>query len=225
MADNSENKLFGTVAVGVVGIIGVALIIKLIRDARKMSSGKRVTTDENVRIAMELNSAIYPGRSFISNIFVTPNIDEIFRLGGYIENFEDISVEYRNLYQESLSLDLQDALGSDYPDFINMLKKVESGTNIFSDFEAQQLAKKLNDEMIGLNWFGRNEKPFNDLLRLTDNNFRKVIEIYNQKYEEDFKTTFDGEYSIPVVGSIFLYQSDGWIEIIRKITKRYDMIF
>lgn len=220
-----ENKLFGTVAVGVVGIVGLMLIIKMVRNRKMQKSGERPTTDENVRIAMELNTAIHPGRSFVSDIFRSANKDEIFRLGGYIDNFEDISREYKNLYQESLSHELQDALGSDYADFINMVKRVESGTNTLSDAEAQVLAKNLESEMIGLNWFGRDIAPFNSLLRLSDQNFKKVIEIYNIKYPESFIKTFESEYSMSIASSIFLIESKEWKEITKKVTSRYYIIF
>ncbi len=227
MAETSGNKLFGTVAVGVVGIIGVALIIKLIRDSRKMGSGKRVVEDENVRIAMELNSAIHPGRSFISDIFVSANKDEIFRLGGHIDNFDDIATEYKNLYKASLSHELQDALGNDYPDFINKLKRVQTGTDMLTDIEAGELVNRLFDEMDGINWFGRDTKPFTDLLRLSDKNFKKVIEIYNSKHREDFKTMFDNEFSASVIGTLALLPQPlySWPEIVEKINKRYSILF
>lgn len=220
-----SNKLLSTVMVGVVGIIGISLIIKLIREKRREKSGERLTTDENVRIAMELNTAIHPGRSWISDIFISANKDEIFRLGGYINNFEDISREYKNLYRESLSHELQDALGDDYTDFINMIKKVESGTNIISDSEAQILAKEMEAEMTGLNWFGRDLTPFNNLLRLTDNNFKKVIETYNAKFSESFIKTLEGEYAMSFAGSIFLKEDVYWRDVAKKITSRYYLIF
>jgi len=219
------SKIYGTVAVGVVGIIGVSLIIKMIRDKKQRESGDRATSDSNVSIAQALNTAMHPGRNFVSNMFLSADTDEIFKLGANIKDFKDISEEYRNLYQATLSLELQNALGDEYPAFINMVQKAESGVSTFSNAQAQVLADSLEKEMIGLNWFGRDITPFNNLIRLSDENFKMVIELYNNKYPESFIITFEGEYAMSVAGSIFLKEDQEWNGIKNKVITRYHLIF
>ena len=225
-----ENSIYGTVAVGVLGIIGVSLIIKMLRDKKQDSSGDRAVTDENVVIAMELNSAMHPGRNFVSNMLLSSSKEEIFRIGNRIKDFDDISTEYRNLYKESLSLELQDALGDDYPDFINKLKKVAAGTDMLSQFEAEEIADSLFDEMDGLNWFGRNEEPFLTLLKLSDANFKMVMSVFNVRHpDETFKKMFDNEYSAAVISAIDLgtviSKSLSWEKLVEKVNQRYNLIY
>lgn len=209
------------VAVGSVGVVAVSLIVKMIRDRRKTESGKRAVSDENVTLATQLNSAIHPSRSWLSDLFSGADKDELFRLAGVITNFEDVAQEYKNLYSESLILDLQDALGTDYPDFMSKLQKVSSGTDLLSDTNANILADKLYNEIDGLNWIRRDSEPFRELLRLSDHNFKKVVTIYNTKHDEDFKTAMESEYG----NSAFWVVDRTWDEIKENTLKRISLVF
>jgi len=218
----NSNKIYSTVAVGVVGIVGIALLIKMIRKQRSDKSGDRAATDENVIIAQALNSAISPGRTFLSGLIDSPDKDEIFKIATSIKNFDDISKEYRNLYKENLSLELQDALGNEYNDFIRILQSVKSGTVVVALANPEVLAKKLYDEMDGWN-LTRNTKPYSELYRLSDNDFKATIQIFDNKYDEDFATMLKGEYSQSI------YETGGkltgFADIKEKILKRYNIIF
>jgi len=224
MAKNVPNpaNFYGTIIAGVIGLIGVSLVIKMIKDRRAEKSGDRAATDENVQIAQALNTAIHPGRTFLSGLFDSPDENEIFRLGNMIKNFDDVSTEYRNLYQENLSLELQDALGNNYPDFINSIKGVKSEANIISSSETIGLAKELYEEMDGWNLI-RSTVPYTQLYRLSDTDFIAVIDAFNNSYDEDFATMLEGEYtqSIYETGG----KLTGFADIKEKILKRYNSIF
>lgn len=226
----SDNSIYTTVIVGVIGVVGISLIVRMIRRRRQSQSGKRVLEDENVRIATELNTAIHPGRSWVSNIFISANKEEIFRLGSYITDFDDVATEYRNLYQKSLTHELQDALGDDYSEFITKLKKVKLGTDYISGFEAGELVDNLNNEIDGLNWFGRKSEPFEALLKLSDADFRTVIQLYDQKYKPDtFMKSVNEEYGFSVIGLIAPPASSlanwSWSDVKEAIAKRYNTVF
>lgn len=206
----SNMNILRIVLISAVGLISVALVIKMIRKGRKVSSAGRVTEDENVEMAMLLNSAISPERSWIGGLFVGADKDMIFELAKQIKNFEDVSREYYILYEESLSHDLQDALGDNYPAFLRIIKG-----EVITDAKANLLAESLYKEISGLNWTSRNLDPFYELLGLPNNDFIKVVKIYNTKYKTSLIDDIENESGV----SIFLgsYQLEKWRDLEKKI--------
>ena len=229
----NEEQILKIVLVGGVGLLGIVLIAKMINDKRKQNSSKRLMSDDNVRIATELNSAIHTGRNWFTDLVSGADKETIFRLAGEIKNYEDIATEYKNLYNTSLTLELQDALGKDYPEFLKKLGKVIEKEDVISDLEATEIADAMFDDMDGITWFYHNKEPYIKLLRLSDGNFKKVIEIFNAKYgdKEDFKTMFENEFSVSFFQAAYLIPPNvtldkySWQDIQAKVIERYKEVY
>jgi hypothetical protein len=218
----STGGILRLVIIGTVGIIGIALAIKMIKNSKKMGSGKNLVEDENVKLAMELNTAIHPSRSWLGNLFTGANVDEIFRISQYIDNYDDVAKEYQNLYDESLSHELQDALGNEFPELLKKLGAVAEGRDLMTSAEINNIAKDLNSEMSGANWSGRDLAPFNKLLRISDNDFKRIVSAYNGTYD-DFREMLNNESGFSVFGAGSQYYE--FEELKEKILTRYDNLF
>ena len=204
-----------------VGIIGVALLVKLIAKGRKVSSSNRAAEDPNVQMAMLLNSAINPARSWVGGIFTGANVDEIMRLAYQIKNYEDVSREYNNLYGEALSLELQDALGSQYPTFQRII-----GGGVMSDQEANNLVIELYNQIDGWNWTGKETVPFETLKSLANEDFKKVVTMYNSKYSTNFIEDLKAESSTSITGlSLSGVTPSEWKNIVAQLVDRYNTVF
>ena len=225
---NSNSGVTKIVLVGVIGIVGIAIAIKLIRKISRTTSGNRLVDDENVKLATEFNTAIHPGRNWVSDLFTSANKDEIFQIAQNIKNFDDVSKEYNNLYQKSLTLELQDALGDEYPAFIAQLQKVKSGTNVLAASDTSKLVIDLRNQIQGLNISGRDLTPFNNLLRLSDADYKRVVQAYNMKYQPDnFYKDLEGESGISALSGFGLFGGTGGIEfdkIKQKLLNRYQLL-
>lgn len=187
---SSNMSILRIIFVGGIGIIATVLLIKMIRKGRKVASGGRVTKDENVQIAMDLNTAI-------GSWYESANKDEIFRIADRITNYNDVASEYNNLYDESLSHELQNALGDDWSKFIAMVTKIEKNIDIYSDAEIAQIVTALHDDMSGSNIIGHDLELYQKLYRMPDSDFNKVISAYDLKYTpEHFASTLEGEWLI-----------------------------
>jgi hypothetical protein len=211
------------VIIGAMGVIAIALAIKMIKNSKKMSTSNQAVNDPNVSMAMQLNSAIHPSRSWVGNIFTGANKDEIFRLAQYIKDFDVIAQEYQNLYDESLSLELQDALGDQYPDLLAKLGRVKTGTDSLSDEELAKIAEDLYKDMNGFNWTSRNLQPYSSLLRLTDVDFKKTIEMFNSSHSEGFRDMLEGESGTSVLFSNAQYLD--FTDLKDKVLARYDKLY
>jgi len=198
------------IAIGSLGIIGVFLTIKLIANRRKVQSGKRVLTDPNVRFATEFNSAINPEQNWALDMFSGADKEKIFALAKQVKNFEDVAQEYQNLYEDSLIIELQDALGREYDSFIRIMSN-----ETLSQTEVLNYAKALYEEIDGLS-FKKDIKPYLDLKRLADNDFMAVIRAYNGKYNASLIEDIDDEW--------ILINSDYWNSVMDEIKKRYEQL-
>lgn len=212
------------VVIASVGVIGLALAIKMIRNAIKNNSGNRLVDDENVKLATELNSAIHPGRNWFTDMFVAADTAAIFQMAPKLKNFDDVSKEYTNLYQESLTLELQDALGAEYPAFISALQAAKTGNSAISQAKLNELVVSLRNEIDGINVVSRNLEPFEQLNRLPDTDFIKVVQAYNSKYRPDqFYSDLDGELGNSLMGIDF--GADKFRALQKKILTRCKLLF
>ena len=193
-----------------IGIIGVFLTVKLITNRRKVQSGKRDLTDPNVRFATEFNSAINPEQNWALDLFSGADKEKIFSLAKQVKNFEDIAQEYQNLYEQSLIIELQDALVKEYDSFIRIM----SGETM-SQTEVLKYAEALHTEIDGLS-FKKDIKPYLDLKRLPDNDFMAVIGAYNDNYKANLIEDIDDEWVI--------INSDYWDSVMDGIKKRYQQL-
>jgi hypothetical protein len=184
----SNMGLFRIVLISSIGIISIILLIKLIRKGRAVSSANRADTDVNVQLATMLNSAIHPARSFVGDLFTGADKSELFSLAKQINkqgNFHDVATEYYRLYEESLTHEVQDALGRDYQQFLNII----SGEGI-TPTTANNLAKKLYDAYKGLTglfvYVSSNEvATIQEYTRLTDSDQQIVQAAYNSMYNRN----------------------------------------
>jgi hypothetical protein len=204
-----------------IGIIGLALAIKMIKKSKKMASGSQVVNDDVVRTAMELNTAIHPSRNWFGDIFTSANKDEIFRIAQTIKKFDDVAKEYQNLYNESLSHELQDALGDEYSKLLEILGKVKTGTSAIESSKVAKIAEDLFAEMDGLN-VSRDIEPYQELYRLSDSDFKRVIEEFNRKHD-DFRTMLNDESTFVFWATVDEYSD--WGEMKEKLLARYDKLY
>ncbi len=195
------------IVIGSLGVIGVYLTVKLIANRRKVQSGKRVLTDPNVRFATEFNSAINPDQNWLLDAFNGADKEKLFALAKEVKNFQDVAQEYKNLYDESLILEIQNALGKDYDEFLRIM----SGETL-SQTEILKYAEALYEEIDGLS-FKKNITPYLNLNRLADNDFIAVVRAYNGKYHADLMEDIDGEWVI--------INSEYWDIVMEQIKKRY----
>jgi hypothetical protein len=216
---NKAPGIIKWVVVGFIGIVGVAIAIKMIKKSKKMSSGKDVVENDDIRVAMELNTAIRPARSWVGNIFTSSNKEEIYRIAQGIKNYDEVAKQYQNLYDESLSHELQDALGEDYPAFLTGLKNVSKGFDFFSDDQLKKISDGLFDAMDGLNLTLRDEDIYNQVYGLSDVDFRRTMKIYNGSHSEDFKSMLSNESAW--MGPVYNYT---FADIKEKLLERYDTL-
>jgi hypothetical protein len=206
---------------GGIALVGVIVAIALIRKSRKNSSGNSVTTDDNVKTAMELNTAIHPGRNWLTDLWTYADTDEIFKIGHTIKNYNDVAKEYQNLYNESLSHELQDALGNDYPDFLAIFDTKGSATVSASQTDIAKIADELFKEMDGVN-ISRDLSKYQNLYRLSDKDFKSVATTFNSAHDEDLRTMLDGESTITFWSSPD--EISDFSDIKDKIISRYDTL-
>jgi hypothetical protein len=210
------------VLISALGIIGVALVIKMVKNARKVDAGNEAIDNPDINMAMQLNTAIHPARSWVGDIFTGANKDEIFALAQYIKKYDVVANEYQKLYDESLSHELQDAMGDEYPALLEKLGKVKAGTDMATQEEIIKISDGLYKDMNGANWTGRDLTPYSALLRLTDSDFKKVISLFNSKHS-DFREFLDGES-----GTSVLFSNKQYVEfsdLQKKILIRYDKLY
>jgi hypothetical protein len=208
------------IVVAGIGIVGLALAIKMIRKAGHDRSADSAIDDENVKMAMELNTALHPSRNWFGNMFTGADKDKIFQIASSIKKFNDVSAEYRNLYKEDLAIELQDALGDEYPALMDLLKETNiSSTSAMPIVDITNLAVRLRNEIEGLSWTSRDLKPFSDLMRLSDENFNKVVDTYNSKYNPDnFRDDMKSESSVSALTGLGLFGGTGSMDfdVIKK---------
>ena len=195
---NKTSSIVKYVGIGSVAIIAIAILIRMISKSRSVKSGNRVTTDDNVAIATELNSAIHTGRNFFTNLIYESDKSEIFKIGRRINDYEDVAKEYQNLYQTSLTHELQDALDKDYVSFLKLLKgeyNVNNGNDeqvpSFSDQDAKDMAFKLFKDMDGFTW-SHDVELYKKLSEMEYNDYIRVVNAYDEKYGK-FSTKLDAE--------------------------------
>lgn len=178
-------RLGRIVLVSGIGIIAFILLVKMIRKGRAVSSASRAATDPNVQLATRFNTAIHPARTWIGYAFAGADKDEIFRIAKEVTNFKDVSTEYYNLYEESLTHEIQDALGEDYQQFLNII----SGEGITST-QANNLAKRLYKAYNGLTGFfvvvsESEASTIREYSRLTSTDQKMVQATYSNLYKRN----------------------------------------
>jgi hypothetical protein len=216
-----NNAIIKWIIAGAIGVVGVAIAIKLIKNYRKTKTGNDVIQDENVKIAMELNSAIHPGRNWLSDLVTSADSDTIFQILNEVKDFDTVATEYFKLYNESLAHELQNALGDEYADALELLGKVQTGSNITTQSEIEIIADDLYSQISGWNWTTRNLEPFNKMNRLSDSDFKKVVSAYS-KYG-DFRSDLEGESGWGVLSGSM--QSSDFGEAQEKLLNRYDNLY
>jgi uncharacterized protein YihD (DUF1040 family) len=92
------------------------------------------------------------------------------------------------LYGKDLTLELQDALGDDYPQFLVIMQNAQSGNAGATQTDLSQLVIDLNNNIGVFTWTSRDLTPFHTLYRLDDTDFQNAITTYNSNYNTDFKT-------------------------------------
>jgi hypothetical protein len=221
------NSIVKWIVVGAIGIIGVAIAIKLIKNFRKTKTGNDVVENENVKIAMELNSYIHPSRNWVGNLFTSADRDNIFALLQSVKDYDTVANEYYKLYNESLSHELQDALGDEYSDALNLLGKAKTGAAIISDSEIGKISDDLFNDMNGLNVFGHSLEPYQSLLRLSNYDFKRVVVNYNSRHD-NFLDQIEGEveaaYSSWLSPALALSVNSNFEDLKQKVVKRYNSL-
>jgi hypothetical protein len=170
--------------------ISVWLIVNLYKRSRQKASASRAASDPNVQMAMRLNSAIYPSQSWVGDLFTSVNKDEIFRIAPLIKkNFNDVSKEYYNLYEEPLALELQNALKGDYDTFLRII----SGDTM-SDTQAAAIAKQLYEEIGNVTYFNAgfvDTQPVESFNNLPASEQALIGFVYQNLYGETLKSDLE----------------------------------
>jgi hypothetical protein len=177
------------VILGSLGILSIILAIKMIRKSVAKSAGKRIVDDQNVRFATLFYTYINP-----TAWFKGADEDAILRMAETIDNYDDIAKEYSNLYERSLTHDLQDVLDELYPEFVVRLQKAKSGNTSIDISQAVNLAERLHDELeVVQDYQEKDLTSLEELNLLNDNNFLLVTSEYNNLFGKNLAEVIKNE--------------------------------